>query len=332
MKTLNLKQDIERLIEPFLDNLCSKPYVKGVVLLGGLGVRGFMDDFSDVDIAVFTLRQDAIRFPLPFEFHYRAGGRFLEFNIHQLIIEDEEAAAKWEHSKIEAYSRSRIYYDVNGRIRRLVEAKAVFDKSEAYQRLIWIVQQYRWRGQIHALRAYQRGYPEAAHDLLNICVEMLLEAVYLLRDSYLPHRKWGLVYIKDMGAPFCDLDVLFRNALLIKGFQLGEIQRRLQVLDELFSVVMTEVRRRYPEFPDDPYVYYYRMFMQLNRRTLIDEILDKYQTELTKEEVKELHGILCFHLVETSTELKQLMSGDLDVSSHLKSKLLNWTFPHFGGQ
>ncbi len=324
MKTLNIMSEVEKLIEPFLHMLCAKSYVQGVVLLGGLGTRQFMDKFSDIDIAVFTLREDATHFPLPFEFHYRVNERVLEFNIHQLIIEDEEVTAKWGHGKVEAYSRSRILYDPTGKILRLIEGKTVFDKDEAFQRLLWIAHQYQWRGQIHSLRAYQRGHPEAAHDLLNQCAELLLEAVFLLLNSYPPHRKWGLVYLKGMESPFGDLHNSFMNALLVKGFELCEIQRRIQVLNHIFSVVMTEVRQRYPDIPEDVYTYYYRKYVQLNKRTTVDDILIECQNELTENELSDLKGILCFNLIESSTELTRLISVGLATNITLKEKLLRF--------
>ena len=135
MKTKNIKKEIKKDIEPFLKKLKKQDYVIGIVLLGGVGKRGFIDEFSDIDLTIFTLKKDALKLPLPFEFHHQINKRILEFNIHQQILENEERAKSWDESKIEAYSRGKIFYDPTGRIRKLIENKTKFNKEKAFNRL-----------------------------------------------------------------------------------------------------------------------------------------------------------------------------------------------------
>lgn len=296
-KTTNIKPEIEEIIKPFLERLKNRNEVIGVVLLGGLGKRNFLDEYSDLDIAVFITKEDKAKFPLPFEFHYKYQDRLLEFNIHQLVIEDELEGQKWSTGKIEAYINGKIIYDTNEKIKKLIAEKAVFDEEMAFNRLVWIIQQYKWRGQIHALRAYKRGYPEAAHDILNNCAEILLEAVYLLNKQYVPHKKWALVFFAKLPNNFSLLNK-FKLALLVKDFSQKEIERRIKILNDIYEIVSKGVYLTYPSFPNDPWKYYYQNFVQINKVTIMDVLFNKLtgNCSVISDRDKEKFGELCFHI------------------------------------
>jgi len=98
MKSKNLIKETFKVVKPFLISLKKEKWVKGIVLLGGLGKRSFIDKFSDIDISVFTSKKDKTKVPLPFEFHYFIKRRILEFNIRQIVLEDEFGKV-WEEGK-----------------------------------------------------------------------------------------------------------------------------------------------------------------------------------------------------------------------------------------
>ncbi len=56
-KTVNIKTRIEYLVYDFVERLKGKKEVEGIVLLGGLGVRNFLDKHSDVDNSSFRRLQ-----------------------------------------------------------------------------------------------------------------------------------------------------------------------------------------------------------------------------------------------------------------------------------
>lgn len=308
MKTKNILNEIEEEIKPFLKKLKEQNYIVGIVLLGGLGKRRFLDEFSDIDLAIFTLKKDAFKFPLPFEFHYKINGKLMEFNIHQQILEDEEEKNSWDGSKIEAYSRGKIIYDPSGRIKKLIQNKTKFDDKKAFDRLVWIIQQYRWRSHIHSIRSYRRGYPDSSHNLLNQCSEMLLEAIYLLNKRYLPHRKWALVYLEGMKSPWNQLKKDFKRATIIKNYMLSDIKRRIKILDKIYKIILDKTLKQYKDFPNDPYSYYYKNFVQINKETTIDRLLNKLGKNIKKDDIVELKGILCFNLIDTKRNIYKHLS------------------------
>jgi len=316
MKTKNIIGEIEKIVAPFLIKLKKQDYVAGVVLLGGLGKRRFIDEFSDIDILVFIWKTHTLKFPLPFEFHYNQDGRFMEFNIHQKVLENEERTDFWDDFKIEAYSRGRIIYDPTGRIKKLIKKKTKFDAQKAFNRLIWIVQQYKWRGQIHSIRSCQRGYAEAAHDLLNQCSELLIEGIYLLNKRYLPHKKWSLVYLDEMRKPLNQLKNDFKSAMIIRAYTLSDIKRRLRILNKVYEIILAEISKKYKNFPSDPYVYYYKNFIQLNKQTKIDVLLNEFHKYINNKDFDKLKGLLCFNLIDTRAKLYKETSLNSDIKEY----------------
>lgn len=298
LKTENIKPEIEEIIRPFIEKLTNREEVLGIMLLGGLGKRDFLDQFSDVDLSVIISNKYKDKFPLPFEFHYQHENRNIEFNVHQLILEDELNLNNiWNESKIEAYANAIIIYDPNNYAKQILDNKVIFDEEKAYNRLIWIIQQYKWRGQIHSLRVFERGYPASSHDLLNNCVELLLEAVYLLHKRYLPHKKWIFAFLEQMNID-THLIELFEKAMFVKDFSLDTIKQRIEILDKIYEIVIKSVYEIYPDFPANPYEYYYRNFVQLNNETLADQQFFKqtmHKFVVNKSDEK-IFGEICFNM------------------------------------
>lgn len=216
------------------------------------------------------------------------------------ILEDELNSNNiWNEGKIEAYANAIIMYDPNNYAKKILDNKVIFDEKKAYNRLIWIIQQYKWRGQIHSLRAFERGYSASSHDLLNHCVEILLEAVYLLHKRYLPHRKWTFVFLEQMNIDV-HLIELFKKAMLVKDFSLASIKERIEILDKIYENVIKLVYEIYPDFPSNPYEYYYRNFVQLNKETLADKQFFKQTSHKfvagENDEDEKIFGEICFNM------------------------------------
>jgi len=303
MKSKNLIEETYKVIEPFLISLKKEKWVKGIVLLGGLGKRRFIDKFSDLDISIFTSEEDKEKFPLPFEFHYYLKSRVLEFNIHQIVLE-KEFDKVLEEGKKEAYSRAIIYFDPTNQIKHLIKKKTKYNKTESYKRLLWIIQQYRWRGQIHSIRACERGFPEAGHDLINECLDLLVEAIYILNEKYLPHKKWRLIYLKEMDNAK-GINQLLKRAMIVKKNNVSDIKRRIKILNKAFQKIYLLVLKKYPRFPEYPYEFYYRNFVQLNPKTPIDVLLNKIQP--SKKDFERIKGVLCYNLIDTKEKLLKLL-------------------------
>lgn len=305
-KTENINDEIKKEIAPFLKRLEECDYIEGIVLLGGLGLRDFSDKYSDIDITLFYTREIEEEKHLPFEFHYKVENRTYEFNIGELYYE-EEKELNWDESKKEAYLRGRVIVDKNNRIQELIDKKTKYDSSNDRERLVFIMQQYYWRGQIHTIRSFHRGFPENAHILLNNCLEMLIEAFYIINHKYRPHLKWRFSNLLEMDIIPRDSIKNIREAFLIKDNSLKDIKRRIYLMDKVYETLKGIVAEKYPDFPENPYVYTYRNHYQLIPLTYSQRIKEKYIKEAPDKDAEQLEGKICFNLCSDEESLNKLL-------------------------
>lgn len=307
LKTENIKQKIENDIKPFLDLIIKQSYVEGVVLLGGLGKRNFLDKYSDADIAIFYESNTKSNHFLPFEFHATINETKYEFNIHQVFY-DKDILTEWDEGKKEAYGRAVVICDKKKRIKKLIKIKTLFDKKVAYFRIMYILQQFVWRGRIHSLRTFYRGYPEGGQDLLNECIELLIEGIYLLNEKPRTHRKWRIAMLTTMDLlPENFFDIL-RESMLILNHTEGDIKRRINSLEKIYSWIEKKTLEKYPKFPEKPYEYFFKKFYQLKNECYTQEIARKMSINLNDEDRQEFEGQLCLNLVSNKLQLKRFIN------------------------
>ncbi len=322
IQTKNILGDIKPAVNAFLQRLRKEQYIQGIVLLGGIGKRQFVDEYSDVDVSIFVFEKDKDKVILPFEFHYKYNGRVLEFNIHQQVIESEEKAPSWPPAKIEAYAKGTIFYDSSNRVANLIKKKVKFDTNSVRERLIWLMQQYVWRGQVHSIRAYNRGYPQTSQDLLNECKDMLLEAALLLNNRYMPHKKWAFVQLDMLPPPYQMLKSKFEEASLVKEFTLMDIMRRKGAMDSIYAFLIAECEKKYPDFPSEPYVWYYTNKVQIVKNPKAVQILEPCKDKLSGSEWEALKGFTCYNLITDKRKLlKELLSSN-NIQEVTKNKIL----------
>jgi len=307
LKTENIKQKVEKDIKPFLDLIIKQPFVEGVVLLGGLGKRDFLDTHSDVDIAIFYESSTGSNHFLPFEFHATINGTKYEFNIYQVFY-DKDILTEWDEGRKEAYSRAIVICDKKKRIKKLIRIKTLFNKKVGYFRLMYILQQFVWRGRIHSLRTFYRGYPEGSQDLLNACVELLIEGIYILNERPRPHRKWEIAMLTTMDLlPDNFFDIL-RESMLVLDYTEDDIKRRICSLEKIYGWVEKKAREKYPKFPEKPYEFYFKKFYQPKNECYIQKIARKMSINLDDDKRQELEGQLCLNLVSNKLQVDRFKS------------------------
>lgn len=307
LSTTNINCNIAVFVQPFLDKLIARTEVEGIALLGGLGKRDFSDEYSDIDISVLLRKNNSNLFSLPFEFHQENENFIAEFNIHAILYEDE-IQSNWNHGKIEAYKNARIVYDKHGLLKDLLDKKVVFDEEEAFNRLIWLIQQYKWRVQIHSIRTYKRGYPEGAHYLINEGVKMLIECIYLLNKEYMPHTKWIYPKLKELNNFGLYDDIV--NALYLKDFSWDNLITRIKNLDMIYSKILRVIQKQIPKFPSNPYQYYYKHNVQIKSETKIDELCNSSDifAALSHKEQERIYNYLCFNLIDDQSSFNDFIN------------------------
>ncbi|MDP3899832.1 MAG: hypothetical protein Q8Q23_02000 [bacterium] len=311
MNTKNIKWKYDHIVTSFTNKLKQKDEVVGIVLLGGVGKRDFLDEYSDIDISVFLEKVPAESYLPPFSFHIHLDGVDVEFNLSQQIM-TEEFKTTWNDEKKYAYANGIIVYEHEGLITELLKHKLQRDKKKDFNRLVEIVNQYYWRVNFHSVNSFHRGYPESAHLLINDGLNLLLEALFILNEQEMPHHKWIFRQLEQLNyLSQQDIDCL-RDALLVGSYELNSINERITMLDMLKSSIITQIKKHYPEFPEDPYHYWasYLSKRQIFEKTFADHVVRKLQPHLTCKEIVVIRGFISFNLISTKAGLLKCLNNE----------------------
>ncbi len=311
LKTFNIKKQYDELIELLVSNFQSKKEIEGIVLLGGLGKRRFIDKFSDLDMAIFINTKNIPDYLPGFEFHLKYKNRVLEFNIHQenLINKWNE----WPEGKKAVFANGLLVYDKNEKVKKFIERKIQHDETYRKNRIIKIMGQYNWHVNIHTRRALKRGFPETAHYLINDGVDSIIELLFLINKQFMPHKKWSIPFLATF--PFVPQDCLnnLKEAMKIKSYLKEDVERRIRFLNKLYQEISMYVKKNIKNFPENPYEYSYKNLdsYQLIKDPYIDRFFRLIENKFNAQEKSDVHGFLSFFLVKSKQELKQVLTNSM---------------------
>lgn len=227
IKTTNINNDINRVMDFFFERLKSKKEIRGIIKLGGLAARNFSDIHSDIDASILV---DGPAQWLPqFEFYVPApykGIPFFEINVHQNTIE-REFDREWEEAKKEAYEEGEIIFQRDRRVHELIARKVRFDHEAGEKRK---------RHLMTAVTRYRPSLnPVNDHLALNKMLNQLMEIVYLSNREFRPHKKWRFEKIRYAPRLPEDFESLIQEALLVKGLNTEDAARRRDALVKILD-------------------------------------------------------------------------------------------------
>ena len=291
----NLIEDYRHLVSSAVNRLKNRPSTVAVVLLGGLGKRQYVDEFSDLDIAVFT--DDVDKQLPPFSFFVHHKNRDIEFNITQHIISTQYY--DWESEKREAYRSSIVVYDPTGALRALIDMQLLKAHTAFKNNTISALNQVYWKGLRHSIAAAKRGIPESAHSLLNESISHLMDATYAINTRELPHGKWRFALLEQLPCTVPSLRERFASALVVRGFDAADIERRVAIVFELFKDLTSLANSVFPEFPKDLYEYWAKFISgrQILSETEVDTMCDLIADNFAEHESKTLRGAFAMALL-----------------------------------
>lgn len=75
-------------------------------------------------------------------------------------------------------------------------------------------------------------------------------------------------------------------------------KRRITILDEIYSKVWEIIYEKYPNFPKEPYEYYFRHYVQISDYTIADKVFLERTGKMRIEsrEDKMLFGDICYNV------------------------------------
>ena len=210
-----------------------------MVFIGGL-VRGFTDNFSDVDITVILEKKDnqlrsRIR-KMGFQ-KQKHSGVDIDLEVH--FLEDFRKhnwseIARWE------FSRARIVYDPKGRVKKLFAEKLKTPRDFWVRRIVICNEYLRWyccparKSEGTMAEAWvERGDLVSAHYCLSYAVDLLFRLVFALNKEYLPAPKWRIYYASNLKWLPHRFEAAMKEAMIVKDFSAKDFDRRLKAIMEI---------------------------------------------------------------------------------------------------
>jgi|SRR2546429_2994066 len=248
----------DELIKSYVSDVTKEKNVAAIALTGSAG-RGDYDQHSDVDVVVFlTGPSRSVK-----------DGKFI-FNelLFDVRISDLGCLKKadWSQDMFFAYLTSRVAYDRDGEIGKLIESKKSLWREKVTSLLcislvnLSVIFEFddNWRGlkaHTHYQKFIRRGDIKSAHQLLNRGFDLILDCVYLLNRSPIPDYKNKVRCLKGLDWLPNQLELLIEEGLLVKSFLPKDAERRHSILKKYLNEIRNQCDLNF-ELPSNIYRYY----------------------------------------------------------------------------
>lgn len=242
-------------------NLSIMSCVEGVVLMGG-AARGYVDAFSDLDIAIFC--------HLPCE-NIRVGEQLHRgIDLDTMILDvDYSKSAKWSHAQRQAFSEGKILFDRDGKVKLIIETKLRYTDEERLLDVLNIIMNLNWRGfrgrNVRIPKDYQSSVPfdlmsrrnclACSHVNINESIDILIQLLYVYNRSFIPDPKWRFKNLTLLRWLPKNFDGRIKDALKCERLDSNELTRRSEVLNELLDELLQRIDLE-KFVPDEGYRYF----------------------------------------------------------------------------
>jgi predicted nucleotidyltransferase len=247
LKGRNKIEKFRRVAEGLASKIASCKGVTGIVFTGGL-VRGFADEFSDVDITVFLSERDE-------RLRRQIRGIGLDEERHSGIDIDLEVYSledfkRWKLG--EAYtwelSRVEIVFDPKGETKKVLGEKLKAPKGFWMKSIVVCGEYLKWyscpkKEEVGTIAQawIERGDLPAAHYCLNYAVDLLIRLIFALNKQFLPAPKWRLFYSYSLKWLPTDYKELVKEAMIVNNFSVEDINRRLKAIRKICGGVFRKI-------------------------------------------------------------------------------------------
>ena len=220
--------------------------VVGIVFLGGIA-RGYFDKFSDVDIIVFKRRNVDLGMKTEYELKYK--GFVIDYEI---VNYEDFVESEWDIERRWAFSKVKIFYDPEGKIKALIDRKVCLKDEEKKWLIIEGVTQSEWYCNVVSESWIYRNDVVSAHYSIFIALDELVKALFMLNNRLLPGSKWRIYLVQRLEWLPEEFNEKLREVLLIKDFSIKELERRRSALNYIWRQILPkaekEVGMKFNEF------------------------------------------------------------------------------------
>jgi predicted nucleotidyltransferase len=306
----NKLEEMQENANEYASKLSKYPEVLGVTLTGGLS-RGYADDLSEIDLNVY-LSDEPHRLwtlgkgPIPHGDHlgtkYHMDVNFLNYQ--------KESEEKWDVLKKWDASYTKVLYDPEGKIEKLLNSKDMFKAEEKYRLALDNYLNCVYFGDIAVKQWILRGDPLVANQMVSKAIPPLCILLFLANDEYPPFEKWLINYSHSLQWKPEDWEKRLVDVTLIKELTLDEAKRRSTEFMKLYREVWSKVvGEEYSETG----------LLELDTLDTVEYVIENTPT---LEEFTQRYGLnpLGYEVLYKLTEIEQ--RGDQEVIMFNKEKFL----------
>jgi predicted nucleotidyltransferase len=262
LKGRNQIRRFQQVAEKLVAQITTNNGVSGVVIAGGL-VRGFADQYSDVDITVFLSKKNRMlrkkigklgsdeqritHVDIDLEVHFIED--FRKRKLHEM--------QKWDFSHIE------IVFDPEGKIERLMTDKVRVPQSYWVRRVVVYAELLKWyccppetRIGTIAQAWVERGDLVSAHYCTDYSLDLIIKVLFALNKEFLPPPKWRIFYSHNLKWLPKRYGQLLKEIMLVHELSLSELERRLNALKELWRGILPRIEKETGLTPSSISRYY----------------------------------------------------------------------------
>jgi predicted nucleotidyltransferase len=247
LKGKNRIEEFRRIAKALVSKISKYDGVAGIAFIGGL-VRGFADEYSDLDIEVLlSIRDEKLRKQL-YKLSSSVAKRCkvdIDMEVH--FLEDFKKR-KWNEVDRWEFSKAEIVFDPEGMLKKVIDEKLVLPESFWINRIVVHAEHMKWyccppRENVGTVAEnwIDRGDLQSAHHCLNYATDVMLKILFALNREHLPAPKWQLFYSRSLKWLPEGYEGLIGDAMRIRNYSLKEFKFRLQALRKMWRSVLPKI-------------------------------------------------------------------------------------------
>jgi hypothetical protein len=211
---MDMRKEYKEVADRFLNEIMLDPRCQGVMYLGGLA-RNFADEYSDIDVAVFS---DEIL--ADFHLGERLTPEGYDLEIWNIAM--NEGFESWSAIQREAYAEGVIIADKNGKVADFIKKALHFSDTYRVKRAMELIFQIAWHGWVYTpyknitARGYawllpedvwfRRNEEKNAFFTAQQSISHLIDLMFVINRKWTPDYKWR--YIRSSKLPMVPKDYM----------------------------------------------------------------------------------------------------------------------------
>jgi predicted nucleotidyltransferase len=218
--------------------------VVGIVFLGAI-VRGYFDQFADIDIAIITKKGSKLSIPDKFT--------TIEDIEVQVWLSDYESeqSIPWDMAKRWTYSQSRIYFDPQNKILQLLKERVPLKPEERKWLMMSGLTLSEWYVNRLTKLWVERGNIISAHHMIDQGLIYFFDMLFGLNDELVADMKWRYYCVEQLERLPHDFQERIKAIMVLHSLTTEELERRkssfMEIWREMQPMVEAEVQISFEE-------------------------------------------------------------------------------------